>query len=134
MNVIIADTSGLYALFDRSDRHHKEAVAFYDGLKDPATIIVIEYVLVELMTLLKSRGFTEIAIKFRESVPYSNVFRILYITEDIEERTFSIFRKFRDKSWSYTDCAIMAVAERIPNAAVFSFDHHFIQMGLPRVP
>lgn len=133
-NTIIADTSGLYALLDRGDRNHQAALQFYDSLSRGTRLIVLEYVLVELMTLLRRRGFTQQAIAFRDALNQSDIFRLLYSSEHIERATFDVYRQYVDKDWSYTDCAILAVSQRLNHVPVFSFDHHITQMGLKRVP
>lgn len=134
MPTILADTSALYALLDQSDQHHQEAARFYYRLPLGTRLIVIEYVLVELMTLLRKRGLTSIAIQFRERLLQSNIFVLHHSSPKLEREAFSIFRNFSDKNWSYTDCALYAIARRFGNAPIFSFDHHIVQMGLIRLP
>ncbi len=135
MAIVLADTSALYALFDRKDQNHQAAVQFYDQqLSFNTRFIVIEYVLVELMTLLRKRGYTAFAVQFRESLSTSQIFMLQYSSPEFEEETFRVFRSFTDKSWSYTDCALFVTAKHLGNVPVFSFDHHITQMGLIRLP
>lgn len=47
MNLILADTSGLYSLLNRADQYHKSAREFYDALPVQAQFVVLEYILVE---------------------------------------------------------------------------------------
>ena len=131
--LVLADTGAIYALLDKTDKHHEEATAFYHDFSE-STYIVIEYVIVELMTLLRRRGFTRIAVKFREELEASQAWRFLPSSPEIERATFAVYRRFDDKAWSYTDCALLAVSRMLDDAPVFSFDHHIKQMGVMMLP
>jgi predicted nucleic acid-binding protein len=134
MSIILADTSGLYSLLNRSDAHHAEAVAFYNTLPRQSEVIVIEYILLETMTLLRARGFSTLAIQFREGLSTSQIFVLRYSTPQLEQATFDVFRRYADKEWSYADCALLATADVLNTPLIFSFDHHIDQMALHRVP
>ena len=44
-------------------------------------------------------------------------------------------QKYDDKDWSYTDCALLALAEHLKISEVFAFDEDFDQMpGMTRYP
>jgi predicted nucleic acid-binding protein len=134
MNIILADTSGLYSLLNRRDEHYTEAMSFYSSLPRRTEMIVIEYILLETMTLLRARGFSQLAVQFRETLPTSQIFTLRYSTPELEQATFDIFRRYSDKAWSYADCALLAAANRLNTSQIFSFDHHIDQMGLQRTP
>ncbi len=42
---------------------------------------------------------------------------------------WALFRKFRDKDFSYTDCTSFAVMERLRLRTAFAFDRRFAAMG-----
>jgi predicted nucleic acid-binding protein len=65
VTLILADTSGLYSLLNRKDQYHAQVREFYNTLPTQTEIIIIEYVLVETMTLLRARGFSHLAVQFR---------------------------------------------------------------------
>ena len=50
---------------------------------------------------------------------------ILHITEDIEAYAKTIFRQFKDKKLSFTDCTSFALINHFDIDAVFAFDEHF---------
>lgn len=134
MSRYLADTSGLYALLNRREPLHTQATRFYRSLPRHSEVIVIEYVLIETMTLCRARGYSTLAIRFREALGRSSVFSLRYSTPDHEGLTYQVFRDFADKEWSYVDCGIYAAAQSLSIDAVFSFDHHINQMGLIRLP
>jgi predicted nucleic acid-binding protein len=134
MNQILADTSGLYALLNKGDTHHVQARQYYKALPRHSEILIIEYVLVETMTLLRARGFSHTAIRFRDALGQSAIFSLRHSSPELESATFDVFRRYQDKAWSYVDCAILATAESVDIKLVFSLDHHIDQMGLTRVP
>jgi predicted nucleic acid-binding protein len=134
MSLILADTSGIYSLLNRRDEFHSEAMGFYNTLPRQTEVIVIEYILLETMTLLRARGFSGLAIQFRETLSTSRIFTLRYSTAESERATFDVFRRFADKEWSYADCALLATANTLGTSQIFSFDHHMDQMGLERVP
>ncbi|NOX60423.1 MAG: type II toxin-antitoxin system VapC family toxin [Chloroflexi bacterium] len=128
-SLILADTGALYALMDKSDVHHAEAVEFYQRASE-SLFVVIEYVLVETMTLLRRRGFSHTAVLLRERLDVSQSWRLLLSNADMERATFDIYRRYDDKNWSYTDCALLVASRMFDDAPIFSFDHHIRQMGV----
>ncbi len=123
-----------YSLFNRNDRYHSRTKQFYKSLLPRTEIFIIEYILVETMTLLRARGYSDLAIQFRRSLSSSNIFTLHYSTPELEKATFEIFSQYTDKEWSYADCALLATARFLNTSLVFSFDHHIDQMGLQRIP
>lgn len=134
MSLVLADTSGLYALLNRRDPFHTMARRYYQSLPRHSEVIVIEYVLVETMTLLRARGFSPLAVQFRDALDKSVVFSLHHSTPELEIATYDVFRRYHDKEWSYVDCAILATSKAIDVSAVLSLDHHIDQMGLQRLP
>ncbi len=134
MSQFLADTSGLYALLNRHEPLHTQATRFYRSLQPRSEVIVIEYVLIETMTLCRARGYSALAIRFREMLGRSGIFSLRYSTPEHETLTYQVFRDFADREWSYVDCGIYAAAQAHGIDAVFSFDHHISQMGLMRLP
>jgi predicted nucleic acid-binding protein len=134
MSIILADTSGLYSLLSRRGQHHTEAMEFYSTLPRQTEVIVIEYILLETMTLLRARGFSDLAVQFRQTLFTSQIFTLRYSTPELEQATFDVFRRYADKEWSYADCALLATSNRLNASLIFSFDHHIDQMGLQRTP
>ncbi|RME34032.1 MAG: PIN domain-containing protein [Thermoflexia bacterium] len=134
MRQLLADTSFLVALVNTGDVHHADAVAFLRQLQR-AVIIVTNYVFDETMTLLKRRLGSEVALRAGQQLRESLVFQRLHLTEEDEESTWKIFQQYADKAWSYTDCASLAVMQRLGIREILAFDRHFEQVpGIIRLP
>ncbi len=134
MTTVIADTSGLYALVDRADPHHARAAAFLKAQAAPGSLLVSNHVFDETMTLVKARLGMEVALQLGIRLRNSRFIEMVIFGGAEEQEVWRIFSHYTDKGWSYTDCACLALARQRDIRQAFSFDHHFLQMGLTRVP
>jgi predicted nucleic acid-binding protein len=130
----IADTSGLYALVDRRDPHHQEAATFLKSHAATGSLLVSNHVFDESMTLVKARLGMQVALQLGIRIRNSRFIEMVVFSAAEEQETWRIFSHYTDKAWSFTDCACLALAQQRNTQQAFSFDHHFNQMGLVRVP
>ena len=57
------------------------------------------------------------------------------LSDDDDAATWEAFCRYADKAWSYTDCSILIMAQRLGIPQVFNFDEHIRQMtGLGIMP
>ena len=124
---IFVDTSAWYAIIDKNDQDHAAAVNKIQLLGHP--LVTSNYILDEILTLLKTRLGSAIAIPFGQRLWDQEVSALLRITEEDEERAWGIFRQYADKGFSFTDCTSFALMERLDINTVFAFDDHFAQYG-----
>lgn len=137
MRTVITDTSALYALVDSDDRHHPEATDFLNQEGEHLDLVVLNIMLFEAITLIKSRLGHEPAARALKAIQASPRFRIIHLTEEDYQETWRIFEEYADKSWSPFDCACLAAARARNIGEAFAFDKHFDQMaaeGLIRMP
>ncbi len=134
MDRVIADTSGLYAVVDRRDPHHVSAARFLRSLQAPGSLLISNHVFDEVMTLAKVRLGMQVAVQLGLRLRNSRLVEHVIFSPAQEAATWRIFTNFRDKDWSYTDCACLALAQEQGIQQAFSFDHHFRQMGLIVLP
>jgi predicted nucleic acid-binding protein len=134
MSTLLIDTSALHALNYVRDQHHTRAVTYFKSLVGRVKPIMTEWVFVETMNLTKARLGPDYAIAFGRQLRTSRLFYPLILTDIDKQVTWEIFEQYHDKKWSYVDCSLLAVAQRLMLRRVFTFDRHFQQMGLEIVP
>ena len=126
-NRIFVDTSAWYAIIDKNDLDHAVAVAKIHILDRP--LVTSNYVLDEILTLLKTRSGSTIAVPFGQKLWNQEVSTLVRITEEDEARAWGIFCQYEDKGFSFTDCTSFALMERLEINTAFAFDDHFVQYG-----
>lgn len=131
------DTSAFAALADQDDDNHAKAVIFNQTI-NKTLLISSNYVLDELYTLLLMNTGYRNTLKFKQQIDRlieKKLLRIIWISEEIATETWQIFEKFNiDKQWSFTDCTSYIIMQKQEIIEVFTFDHHFSQMGFNRLP
>lgn len=132
----LIDTGAIYAFVTRTDPNHEAALGFVrEWLDQKGVFALSDVVFAETMTLLKARLGSEIALRVGRQLRQHPAYTWLCLGEEAELETWTVFQRYADKEWSYTDCALLALARRERIPVVFAFDRHFLQMpGLERVP
>ncbi len=136
MRRVLLDTGAIYAFVARTDTNHDAAVAFTRRLlAEGSSFVLADVVFAETMTLLKARLGSAFALRAGRELRQNPVYQWMALGFEGERDAWAAFQKYDDKAWSYTDCAIFALARRLRLAEVFAFDTHFDQMpGIIRVP
>lgn len=138
MRRIFVDTSAWAAITDSTDANHDAAVAFMQQLARQSHLVITDYILDEAYTLLlRNVGYTA-TVAFKQKLDLlrqQNIVTVHWVTSLMADQAWSIFAQFNtDKQWSFTDCVSYAVMKELQMTEVFTFDHHFSQMGLRRLP
>ena len=60
--------------------------------------------------------------------------QIVRVTKEDEKNAWKIFLKYYDKGFSFTDCTSFVIMERLAIKEAFSFDQHFNQFGIIKLP
>lgn len=131
---LVVDTSALYALVDRNDPNHAVAATFLRGLTAQDTLLLSNHVFDEAMTLTKARLGIHVALQLGIRLRNSQILQSVTFDEGMEMALWRTFSQYKDKAWSYTDCASLVLAQARGIQEAFAFDHHFGQMGLVKVP
>jgi len=128
---LFVDTSAWLALNDRNDQYHKRAVVKSTKIKkEKIEIITSEYIIDESITLIRYRMSHKASVIFGDSLFNSNIAEIVDVTKSDLERAWDMFRKFKDKELSFTDCTSFALMKTLKLQKAFTFDSHFKQVGI----
>ncbi len=135
---VFLDTGAIMALFDSRDRNHAASLVFKSEIRGQAKLLLTNYVLDELYTLgLKNVGYSQTVRMKRDidALIEQKVIGMIWVTPLIAKTAWSIFEKYNvDKAWSFTDCVSFCVMKETDIKEVFTFDHHFTQMGFDQRP
>ena len=121
------DTSAWFAAFVPNDPDHAAAVNWLTENSHP--LLTTDYVLDELLTLLKIRREFARAVFVGESLLAEDIARLEWVTRADVQAAWQVFYRFRDKAWSFTDCVSRVVIERLAIQTAFAFDDDFRQFG-----
>ncbi len=137
--MIFVDSSAYIAYYNKRDKNHEAAVSFVKKIRDrefgPVIIYTSDYVFDEVVTavLVLTRS-KDLAISVGESIKESKITRIIKVDEEIFHKAWEIFREYKDKFWSFTDCTSFAIMEKMDIRTAFTFDEHYRQAGFNTVP
>lgn len=138
MKEIFVDTSAWDALADAGDPNHARALQFRDEIVGQCRLVISDYVLDELYTLLLLNVGYAKAVAFKRDLDvlrHTGVLEVVWTSETIANEAWIVFKKCNvDKQWSYTDCVSYVVMKQRGMTEAFAFDHHFEQMGFVRHP
>src|SRR6185295_1384905 len=98
------------------------------------SLLISNHVFDESMTLVKVRLGMQVALQLGLRLRNSRFVEMIVFSAAEEQETWRVFGHYSDKAWSYTDCACLVLARQRNIQQAFSFDHHFAQMGLVKVP
>lgn len=128
--MIFVDTSAFLAIENRRDSYHSKAIRFRDScLKAGSVLVTSDYVLDETYTILRVRAGHGIAVQFGEAIRASRLLQVEFVSPEILDKAWRLFKGYPDKDFSFTDCTSFIVMERLRISTAFTFDAHFRQYG-----
>ncbi len=133
MRQILVDTSAWDAIADSGDPNHDVALLFRDEIAGQCQLVVTNYILDELYTLLLMSVGYHRAVDFKDKLDVlieEGVLEVVWVSENIATEAWAVFERFNvDKQWSFTDCVSYVVMKQRGIIEVFAFDDDFAQMG-----
>lgn len=115
---LLLDTGALVALLDSGEKRHTDCVAAFSAWH--AGVVTTEAVITEAAYLLTSSGLDgalvlQFCLRGGATVkPW---------TSPRAERVTELMRKYRDVPMDYADATLVALAEELNTANVFTLDH-----------
>ncbi|MFN8524135.1 MAG: PIN domain-containing protein [Chloroflexota bacterium] len=126
---ILADTSGLYALMDRSERAHASVAALVSRTR--ALIVIPVLTLVEVDYLLHQRLGGHMAAAFASAVA-SGEFSLEGLVPGDLARAVEVMRQYSDARIGLVDASVVATAERLGVPRILTLDRRHFSMFRPR--
>ena len=126
------DTSAIYALADRADRHHRRASTQLDALiGDGQVLLVHNYVIAESIALLQHRLGLASALKLADD---SRTFEMVWVDQAAHDEALAQLRRRNRRQVSLVDVVSFHVMRSHGVQTAFAFDPHFREEGFRVIP
>src|SRR5437660_11654502 len=123
------------ACADGADPAHSRSATGRDAaLKAGQALVTTDFVVDETLTLIRLRLGVDAAGRWWKQIDASLRLRWERIDSDRFEKARQLFFQYRDKDFSFTDCASFAVMRELRLTHALTTDRHFRQMGFQVVP
>ncbi len=130
---VFLDTSGIYAVFDGDDSHHRAAAEAWQALvRSGASLHTSSYVLVETIALLQRRlGTGAVDALATYVLPWV---KVVWVDERMHEQALAAVLAGGKREVGLVDCASFVLMRRLGVRAAFTVDRHFAQQGFTVMP
>ena len=135
MRLMFVDTAGWVAAADHTDAASVAVREARDQwLSEGGVLVTTDYVIDETLTTIRFRLGLDAAEAWWVQIDGSTRLRIESIDEGRRERARSLFFRYRDKEFSFTDCCSFILMRELRIRRALTLDHHFRQMGFEVIP
>jgi len=132
---LFVDTAGWLMMADAADPEHGAAVDTRDRwLRDGGVLLTTDFVLDETLTLLRMRLGLDSAERWWDQIESSPRLVWEWIDPERSEKARRWFFRWRDKTFSFTDCTSFVVMKELRLRYVLTSDKHFAQAGFELMP
>jgi predicted nucleic acid-binding protein len=133
-NQVFVDTSAFFAISNRRDSSHENAIAILRRLIQVRTkLVTTNFIVAELHALLLARGNRVVALAALELYD-DQAITIVRVSEADESEARAIIERYDDKTFSFTDATCFAIMRRLTIQRAFTLDRNFRQYGLEVIP
>jgi len=121
--VIVADTSGLLALFNRREPAHQAVRDIVAAETEP--LVVSPFVVAEFDYLVSTRLGTEAELAVLAELA-GGAYRLAAVPAETLDRARSVVEQYRDQRIGITDASLVVLAEQFGTRSVLTLDRrHF---------
>lgn len=126
--MIVADTSGLLALFNRAEPAHERVAAVVETESD--ALVVSPYVLAELDYLLATRAGVVAELAVLEELS-SGAYDLAAIDAADLARARTVVERYRDQAIGLTDASLVVLADRYATRTLLTLDRRHFDVVRP---
>ncbi len=135
MKPIYVDTAAWVSAADSADISGSLVRQTRDRwLSEGGILVTTDYVVDETLTTIRLRLGLDAAEAWWRQIEGSTRLRMESVGAARRERARSIFFRYRDQDFSFTNCCSFVVMRELRIRRVLTLDHHFRQMGFEVVP
>lgn len=128
--MLFLDTSFAYALINKSDEWHEEAVKLQKEVSNnKIKLITSEYILWEIANGLSAVNFKKKAGILIKILMDNAYIKLIPSSSSLLKEGLNLYEQYSDKDFSLTDSISFIIMNRFNVKSVLSSDHHFEQMG-----
>jgi len=136
---IFIDSSAYIAYYNKRDENHEKAKNFLDKIRSkeisPIIFYTSDYIFDEVLTtIITLTGRKDLAIKVGNTILSSKITKIIKVDSKIFNEAWELFKKYKDKTWSFTDCTSFIIMKINNIKRAFTFDEHYKQAGYITIP
>lgn len=132
---VFVDTSGWVALLTDNDTHHIRASALFEELQQSrSTLFTSDYILDETITTILKRGSHKQSVYAGDVLMTSHLIKIVPVSPTCFSKAWDLYKKFKDKKFSFTDVTSFTIMKDMGLRKAFSFDNDFVQAGFDVIP
>ncbi len=137
MKSVFVDTSFLVAEHNARDLHRAIAIQTMKELtsNEPlVSFVITDYIFDEFVTFTMVKLSKSFAETIGQHILDDKRITILHIDHSRFRLAWEIFKRKKDKLWSFTDCTSFVVIQELNLQTALSFDRHFKQFGIEVLP
>jgi hypothetical protein len=135
MKGLFVDTAGWMACADEGDPAYQLACAARDAaLEEGSVLVTTDYVIDQTLTLIRLRLGLGAAKTWWSQVEGTSRLRWEWVGPARTEKARTLFFRYRDKDYSFTDCTSFVVMHELKLKQALTTDHHFQQMSFDVLP
>ncbi len=135
MKPIYVDTAAWVSAADSADISGSLVRQTRDRwLSEGGILVTTDYVVDETLTTIRLRLGLDAAEAWWRQIEGSTRLRMESVGAARRARARSIFFRYRDQDFSFTNCCSFVVMRELRIRRVLTLDHHFRQMGFEVVP
>ena len=132
MKRAFVDTGAWYSLLDKNDPDHVRVTETFRAYR--GRLVTSNFVFDEAVTLARYRLGWGVAQTFGSQLREQRIARLERVTPKDEAAAWSIFERYRDKRFSFTDCTSFVLIDRLALPVCLAIDSDFESFGLQCLP